>query len=514
VALLKKVLGLDIGTHSIKVVELQQSLRGVSSSQVHAILRGDEPLPELIHELVMRRSLDTDSVVVTVPGDRVSVRRLSFPFSEKRRLAQAVPFEIEDQLPFDLDDVVIDWEVVSRERHHAEVLAAVAPRAHVADEIAILREAQCDPRIVECAGLALANLTAAFDLPDPAILVDIGHSNTTLCALRGGHPLASRAIRSAGLALTKALAEDRGLNEADAERVKCEEGIIDPTLKVPLPRVGRVLDKIASELLRFVSSLEPVIGGSLPQVILMGGSAQLHQIDNLLSERTELHVARLGLPREDTGIGLVAGGPPILYAPAIALALRGSARAITSFNFRQDEFTKPIDLSRYRRDFGTTGALAAGVAVLSMMSFCSGTYLDSRRAGGIEREIASLHQEALPGKPVPDNALASLRTAVADAKERANFLGVYRGNLSALDVLVEISQRVPPALDVVFDELAIDRQTVRIRAYTPSFEAAEKLEDELKKYGPFANTRIGNIANDKKTSRYRFDLIISLTEDA
>ena len=209
-ALLKKVLGLDIGTHSIKVVELQQSLRGVSSSQVHAILRGDEPLPELIHELVMRRSLDTDSVVVTVPGDRVSVRRLSFPFSEKRRLAQAVPFAIEDQLPFDLDDVVIDWEVVSRERNQAEVLAAVAPRSHVADEIAILREANCDPRIVECGGLVLANLQAAFDLPDPVILVDIGHSNTTLCALAGGHALASRAIRTAGLSLTQALAEDRG----------------------------------------------------------------------------------------------------------------------------------------------------------------------------------------------------------------------------------------------------------------------------------------------------------------
>jgi type IV pilus assembly protein PilM len=511
---MRTVLGLDIGSHSVKAVELQQTLRGVASSQVQAILRGDEPLPELIHELVRRRGLDTDSVVVAIRGDRVSVRHLEFPFSEKRRLAQAVPFAIEDQLPFDLEDVVIDWEILTRERSHSEVLAAVAPRNHVSEGIEMLREAECDPRIVECEGLVLANLTAAFDLPGARILVDIGHSKSTFCALVNGRAVASRAIRTAGLALTRALAEDRGHEEAEAERIKCEGGVVDPSLGTPLPQVARVLDRLAGEILRLVSSLEPLIGSDVPEVTLLGGSAQLEHLDALLAERTGLETARLGLPREEAGIGLVAGGPPIVYAPAIALALRGTARATTHFNFRQDEFSKPIDLSRYRRDFGTTGILAVAVAILIALSFGTETLLESRRAGRIEKEIVALHEQAMPGKPVPDNALASLRTAVQDSKERANFLGVYRGNLSALDVLIEISQQVPPDLDVVFDELSIDRQTVRIRVFAQSFEAAERLGDELAKFGPFANSRIGDITTDKKSGRKKFDVIISLTEDA
>ena len=72
-----------------------------------------------------------------------------------------------------------------------------------------------------------------------------------------------------------------------------------------------------------------------------------------------------------------------------------------------------------------------------------------------------------------------MREAVRDAERRAEILGVYRGNLSALDVLTEISERVPADLDVVFEELSIDGQTMRIRGHTPSFEAADRLGAEL-----------------------------------
>ena len=400
---------------------------------------------------------------------------------------------------------MIDWDVLSRDRARSEVLAAVAPRRDVSRQIETLREAACDPRIVECEGIVLANLGAAFDLPDPAVLVDIGHAKTTFCALVSGRAVGSHAIRTAGLALTQALAEDRGLDLDAAEQTKCEEGVLDPSVGTPHPKVARVLDRISSELLRLVSSLEPVMGDALPTLVLMGGSAQLDRIDTLIEERTQLATQRLGLPREETGIALVAGGSPIVYAPTIALALRGTPRARTSFNFRRDEFSKPIDLSRYRRDFGTTGLLAVAVALLAILSFTSSTWLQAQRASEIETQIAALHEQALPGKPLPDNALASLRTAIEDAKDRANFLGVYRGNLSALDVLVEMSLRVPAEVDVTFQELSIDRQTVRIRVFAPSpsrprngwVEAAEA------KFGPFANSRIGDITTRQEDAAER-----------
>ncbi len=272
-----------------------------------------------------------------------------------------------------------------------------------------------------------------------------------------------------------------------------------------------MLDQIAHEIVRLVASLEPVLNGPLTEVTLMGGSAQLERIEELLSERTGLPVARIGLPRPEAGVGLVAGGPPVVFAPAIALALRGSPRSTTNLNLRQDEFARRLDFSRYLRDFRLTGILAAIVAVLAVVSFGTRSVVESRRAAGVERQIAALYAELLPGSTLPAKPLAELRNVVRNANDRAEFLGVYRGNLSALDLLSEISKRIPEHLEIVFQELSIDRQTIRIRVIASSFEAADRLGEELSKFGPFAQARVGSSERDKRTGSVKFNVTISLS---
>jgi Tfp pilus assembly protein PilN len=114
---------------------------------------------------------------------------------------------------------------------------------------------------------------------------------------------------------------------------------------------------------------------------------------------------------------------------------------------------------------------------------------------------------------VPENPLAALRDAAREASERAEFLGVYRGNLSALDLLTEISRRIPEDLDVVFEEVSIDHQTIRIRVASSSFEAADRLGAELARFGPFAQARIGAIETDRRTGGKKFNVTISLNAE-
>jgi hypothetical protein len=384
----------------------------------------------------------------------------------------------------------------------------------VSELINELHEAGCDARTIEAEGLVLANLCAAFDLPGPRLLVDLGHSKTTFCALYDEKPYAAHSFGVAGRAITEAIAEDRGLSLQEAERAKCEHGIFDPVLGGRLAKAAEVLDHIASEIVRFSASLEATLPARIEDVTLLGGSAQLERIDELLSERTGLSVTRLGLPRPELGTGLVAGGPPALFGPAIALALRGTTRARTQMNFRQDEFARRVDLSRYRRDFGSTAVMAGIVAALGLASALSGALLESGGARRSQNQVAALYTEVFPDKPVPENPVAAMRDAVRDARERAEFLGVYRGNRSALDLLGEISRRVPSDLDVVFEEVSIDRQTIRIRAFSKSFEAAERLAAELAKFEPFSNVQVGAIETDRRSDLKKFPVTIGLAEEA
>ena len=509
--ILKNVLGLDLGSHSVKAVEFQQGLRSVQAVHVHSVARGgDLSLSDLLRRFVHLHQLSTDNVITAVRGDRVSVRRLSLPFSERRKLAQAVPFEVEDALPFDLEDVVLDWHLLHGERHRADVVAAIAPRGEVSALIASLHDAGCDPSTVEAEGLVLANLRGAFELPGNRLIADIGHTKTTFCALSEDGPVAARSFQLGGATLTEAIAQDRTLVPEEAEREKHEHGVFDPVLGRALPKANAVLDQIAGEMVRFVASLEGTLPEPISVVTLIGGTAQLERIDELLADRTGLMVERIGLPREEEGAGLVAGGSPVLYAPAIALALRGTARGTTDFNFRQDEFARRLNLGRYRRDFGSTGVLAAIVLVLALTSFGAGVVLESRGAGDLEDRIAAIYAASFPAEPTPANPVKTLRRAIREAQDRAEFLGVFSGNRSALDLLQEISARVPEELDLVFEELSIDGQTIRIRVIAKSFEAADRLGAELAKFGPFAHTRIGAIETDRLSGGKKFNVTISL----
>jgi Tfp pilus assembly PilM family ATPase len=509
---LKNVLGLDLGSHSLKAVELQQSFRGASARQLRSLPRvGEEvPLPEVIRRFVQLHELSNAHVVSALRADRISSRRLSFPFSDRRKLDQAVAFEVEGDVALDLEQVVVDWAIVGGEKNRAEVVAAIAPRAEVSELIETLGSAGCEPRVLEAEGFVLGNLTAAFDLPGTRLLIDLGHRKTTFCLLVEGKAVAARSIPVAGAALTEAMAKDRLLGLSDAERAKCEEGVFGVGLGDAPPRSAAVLDTLARELVRTLGAFEPLIGGAQPALTLFGGTAQLDRIDDYLSERTGLAATRIGLPRPDGIEGLAASGSPVLYAPAIALAVRGTAQSTTRMNFRQDEFALRLDLARQLRDFRPTLWLAGAAAVLGIVSFITGTVLEARRASSVEAESARLWTEAFPNKPVPENLLGALREEVKGAGDRAEFLGVYAGNLSALDVLTEISKRVPADLDVVFEELAIDKQMIRMRVQAKSFEAADRLGQELAKFPPFAQARIGAIETDNKTGAKRFDVTISL----
>lgn len=510
---LKSVLGLDLGSHSLKAVELQQTLRGVDVVQLRSLPRDPgEDLAEQIRQLLRLHRPGIDHVVAALPGDAISSRRLGFPFRDKRKLTQAVPFAVEGDLPFDLEQVVVDWEIVGGERGETEVAATIAPRSEVSRILELLQQAGCPPRTLEAEGLALGNLAAIFDIPGVRLLADLGHRKSTFCLLVDGRAVASRTVRVAGMHLSQALAQDLRVDPEQAERRKCEEGIL---------RGGRapthaqaVLERLAREILLLQGSLEQVTArggsGSIEEVVLCGGTAQLAGLDDFLAEHTGIPTSRLGLPREGVGAGFVAGGSPILFAPAIALALRGTAQARTRTNFRQDDFALRVDLGRLRREFRVTGWLAAACAGLAALSFALDAWFTSRDARRFERASLALYGEAFPGRPAPGDAIAALRDEVRSANERAAFLGVYRGNLSALDLLAEISRLVPADLDVVFEELSIDRQTVRMRVFAKSFEAADRLGAELGKFPPFADARIGAIETDAKTGAKRFNVTITL----
>jgi general secretion pathway protein L len=500
----------------VKAVEFRQTLRGVEVAQIRT-LPLDDPSPALASELrdfIQMHDFPTEHVVVSLAGDRVSTRRLSFPFRDRRKIGPAVPFEVDAQVPFDLRDFFVDWEIIGERAGHTEVTATLAPRSEVALLLDTIREAGINPRTVEAEGLVLANLTSIFELEGTRLLADIGHRKTTLCLCVNGRAAAARTIPIAGLAVTEALAREGGIGEVEAEGRKIAEGVFGGPGRKESPAGIEVMDQLAREITRTLGSLETATGTpdvpALSEIVLMGGTAYLHRLDEFLAERTGLRVSRLALPPAELGAALVAGGDPVVFAPAIALAVRGSMRARTRMNFRQDELARRVDLRKLGRELRWTAGLAGIALLLACVSAMANIALQSRRADLLEQQTARLYQEAFPGKPAPASVLSAMTEAVRNTQQRADTLGIYRGNLSALQVLAEISSRVPADLDVIFEELSIDRQVIQIKGHSPSYGSVARLQDELAKYAPFSEIAVGDITSDARRGGQTFSLRISL----
>jgi len=244
-------------------------------------------------------------------------------------------------------------------------------------------------------------------------------------------------------------------------------------------------------------------GRGAPTVALCGGTAHLHQLDAFLADRTGLEVAPLRPVGGELGASLVASGDPLRFAPALALALRASSQARTSTNLRKDDLAHRVDLRSVGREFRSTALLALGAVLLASAGTTTHIVLSNQRGAAIEREASGLYEQAFPGRAAPSNVLSAMQQAVGEAQDRADTLGVYRGNLSALDVLTEISARVPAGLAVVFEEVAIDRQVVQIKGHSPSFGGVDKLRAELAKYEPFSEITVGDITSDAKRGGHR-----------
>ena len=514
-AMARRILGLDMGSHAVKAVELRQTLRELHVAQLRALPLGDAS-PSLAAELrdfVQTYDLPRDFAVASVAGDRLSTRRLSFPFSDRKKIRAAVPFEVESQVPFELDEFFVDFEIAAEHEGRTDVVAALVPRAEVALLLESLRDAAIDARVVEAEGLALANLAGFFPLDGVRLLADVGHRKTTLCLCVDGRAIASRTVPVAGHAITQALAAERGIGEPEAERRKLEVGVL-PGGREPSAAATAVVDRLARELARTVGSLESALperdGALVDEVTLLGGSAHLHRLDEYLAEQTGLPVRRLAPPPGELGTAVVALGDPLLFAPALALALRGSTQARTRMNFRQDELAHRIDLGRLARELRTTAAIAGLAAVLALAGVATRVGLASRRSDAIERQALALYGQAFPSQPPPPNVISAMQQAVGSAQDRADTLGVYRGNLSALDLLTEISARIPKDLEVEFEELSIEGQVVQIRGHSPAFGSVDRLRAELARFEPFQSISVGDITSDPKRGGQNFSMRISL----
>jgi general secretion pathway protein L len=506
-----KILGIDLGTWSVKVAELEAGFRtakliGLYEKPLLPREEGESDLARAartVGAVIEEEDLSAEMCATTLGGE-ATLRLITLPFGDPKKIEQVLGYELESQILGELEGLVIDNVIASSTAQATNVIAVAAQKELVRQVIDALAKVDCEPRVVGAAALSYAALRGhAFDDSEhPQVIVDIGHRHTHLCVAQGQRVLFARSIPRGGEDVNAALVEQFKLEPSASEEAKHAQAFIAPVGSAAESPAHRRVDAVVREAVRpLLRELRQTLaayragGGSAPERLLVtGGGARLRGLVEHLEVELGLPTARLELRADDPFVSPGLTGARLgdsLPAQALGLALAAAA-PVPQVNLRKGELAYRSDYSYLR---GKAGYLTA--AILAILMFAAVNAAASLRglrkeAEGLEaqlkRETVELFGEArLDGKAVSEELRQGPKGGGAPPIP----------NMSAYDLLDEISHHVPPSdkgrLDIL--ELTIKQKKVYLKGTAESAAQVDDLAAALEKVDCFEKVEKGKISS-------------------
>jgi general secretion pathway protein L len=509
-----RTVGIDIGSYSIKVAEVESSLKSVSVRDFFEIELTHEPGLDLRLERIeaLRRIAglydpSTHRYIIGL-GSEYSVQRvLTFPFLERKKILQSLPFELEDVIPFSQEDAVFDFRIIQQRESSSQVLAVAVPKKYLQELLSLCEDAGLDPDIISLEGTALSNLFEDYLLPPPKvetltdtnvgvsnaeIVIHIGYSKTLVNVMREKSIVASRALYFGGKDLTNAISRAYQLPYLEALKGVAEKGFVLTSNEgasedqvVFSNIVAQGLSQLVIELKRTIVDVKADLNVNFTAAHLMGGMSRLLNLGPYLTQQLEMPVNVYSHLGRNTHSDIALNeSTDKASAIAVGLALEGVRRPKNPpINLRRGEFSKQsqnlkLMWDRYR-DLATVGA-ALFIAFVIYSSF---------RASFIEQNLSSVDTAlktqaknpaiGISGRDLkPENLKRFIKAKREEIESKKEVVRLNQMT-SALDIVKSISQAAPQkgaaTLDVRNFNIDGDRLTLEgIVASKAEFEAFQK----------------------------------------
>jgi type IV pilus assembly protein PilM len=288
----KSLIGLDVGTRAVKAVELTWNGGPVITGFGRAELPSPDAVPDTVQRLLRENEFHTRRVVSSVSGKAVIVRYLTMYRMSPDDLRNAIRYEADKYIPFDVEEVVLDCQPFEADGvgdlapNEMRVLLVACKRAVIDEQLRILAGSGLHPEIVDVDVFALGNAfeTAVRRGPEAAgrvsALVDVGASKTSVNLIRAGTSLFTREIHAGGDAFTAALANRLGLKQGEAETLKQRPG---QDLERVRGAVTPAIDDLAAEIRLSFEYFENQFDMGIDEVLLSGGGSRLAGLDQDLA---------------------------------------------------------------------------------------------------------------------------------------------------------------------------------------------------------------------------------------
>lgn len=343
----KSIAGLDIGSSSIKMVELEGKLNNLSLTSL-----GFENLPgdtiidgqimelnvvsDVIQSVCANHQVSATNVVTGVSGHSVILKNIVLPPMSQEELEESIDWHAEEHIPYDLADVSLDYQVTAETPEATNVLIAACKRERIDNIKQAIQLAGKTPIVIDVDTFALQNCYEVNYQPaddEVVTLLNIGASTMNVNIVKGTRSLFTRDITVGGSQFTDVLQRSLGLNFQQAEAVK--RGVVDAVdgleEKAIEPLMNNVTEIVAMEIQKTFDFYRATTEDNETQVgkiLISGGGSKLAGLSQELSQRLEMPVEVLN-PFRNIKVDNKKFDPDYIneivpeMAVAVGLAIRG-----------------------------------------------------------------------------------------------------------------------------------------------------------------------------------------------
>ncbi|KYG60399.1 pilus assembly protein PilM [Bdellovibrio bacteriovorus] len=515
-----KSVGIDIGSSSIKIVEMTSSSKGFQVTQFieHALNiapGADQELEviEFLRNFTATYDANQTKFILALRQDRVAIRNKFFPFNDRIKISKSLAFELEEDLPFSSENAVFDAKIVRTVGGGAEVLACAAPKVHVQNCIQRGQDAGIDPAIVSAEGTALANVFEKWNEAPPALLppnialndednrpvrhvqliLNIGHSRTLVSAFEGNSLIAVRSVLWGGKNIAEAISKKYEIPFLEAiKELQTKAFILTNKQGATFDQVtfsdtiAKSVRELARDLQLSILELKSEFNAQIDSIGLTGGVSQIQNIGPFLTQILEVPVNRTST------LDLI---PNVLFersayngakaGVALGLAIEGFKKPRNPpVNFLRGEFAKENhQMKMFWEKWGHTAKVVAA-AVLVLFVYTSLRESFSVSLADRTQEVLKDQAKTVAGLRGRNASESGIRKYIRDNKKRAadlKTLASVANMNSALDVIKKVNDATPAKTAVTLDvqQLSVTDALVQMQGYVNTPQEASLLQQSL-----------------------------------
>lgn len=346
-----KKIGVDAGTSLVKVIEVSKSGDGIALGNWSFMpFRVPANAPPEAFSQVQAKAIDAAlqksgckcrDIVVGVPGSNAFIRNIKLPPVPASKIDQIVRYEIQQTIPFPIEDIALDYQVLEPDETSEVEVIMVAMKGEMAEAfIKNVEQAKVKVGIVDSIPLALYNcyrFNGYSSKEECTAIMEIGAASSNILIELNGELRYCRSVGIGGNDITEAVSKELNIPFQQAERVKIQHGIIFPDSKEAdfnedIVRVSRaitgVMERLLGEIKLTVGYFRSLTGATaISKAVLAGGSAMLKNIRPFLADRLGVQVEilnpfkKVSVPKNLLNARKL--GP--MLATAVGLALRSSS---------------------------------------------------------------------------------------------------------------------------------------------------------------------------------------------